>query len=271
MPPGTEGFKLFEQNGIVALELYGLTIARMMGIFIQAPIFGSKHIPMKLRIAIALVTATAIFPILPMPKEFSYNLSEHVVIVMNNVLVGLVIGYVAFLTMTTIQFAGELIDTQLGLSAASSFDPSAGGTVNLMRRLHFYMAMMVYLIIDGHHTLFTALYRSFQAVPVDQMAVLNGTLVRDIISLTACKLMLLGVQLCAPTLAALFIVQMALGLTARAAPQMNVFMISFPVNILVGTSMLAASIPYTLRKLIPIFDENYNYILKFLIIMKSGG
>ena len=255
---------------IVAIELWGLTIARVMGVFIQAPIFGSRHITMRGRVGAAIVIATALYPGLPMPQEFYYSFPQHAAIIAGNVVVGLVIGWVSFLTMTTVQFAGELCDVQLGLSIAASFDPSAGGTVNLLRRFHFYIAMMVYLIINGHHTLITAIYRSFEAVPVDNMVIIRGALVHDIVWLTN-DLLVLGVQIASPALAALFIVQMALGLVARASPQMNVFMVSFPVNIATGTSILSLTMPYLTRKLIFIFDDNYRTVLKYLILMKPGG
>ena len=95
---------------IVVIELWGLTIARMMGVFVQAPIFGSRHITMKARVAMAVVAATALYPNLPLPEGFYYSLPQHITIIAVNVMVGLVIGWVAFLTMTTVQFAGELID-----------------------------------------------------------------------------------------------------------------------------------------------------------------
>jgi len=255
---------------IVVIELWALTLARVMGVFVQAPIFGSRHISMKIRVGAAIVLATGLFPGLPMPQDFYYSFPQHAVIIFQNIMVGLVIGWVSYLTMTTVQFAGELCDVQLGLSIAASFDPSAGGTVNLLRRFHFYVAMMVYLIIDGHHSLITAIYRSFEAVPVDNMVLIRGALVYDIVWLTS-DLLYLGVQIASPVLAALFIVQMALGLVARASPQMNVFMVSFPVNIGVGTAVLALTLPYLTRKLIVIFDDNYRIVLKYIILMSPGG
>ena len=159
---------------------------------------------------------------------------------------------------------------QLGLSIAASFDPSAGGTVNLLRRFHFYVAMMVYLIINGHHTLLTAVYRSFEVVPVDTMTFIRGPLVHDIIWLTN-DLLRVGLEIASPALAALFIVQMALGLVARASPQMNVFMLAFPVNIAVGTALLSASMPNLTNKLIWMFSDNYHTVLKFIVLMKPGG
>jgi len=263
---GTEAL----EPSIVAIELWALTMARCMGIGLQAPIFGSRHITMRARVGSVLVIATALYPTLPMPQGLTANFPQHLGIIFSNIMVGLIVGFAASLTMYTIQFAGELVDTQLGLSTAASFDPSAGGTVNMIRRFKFYLAMMVYLIINGHHSLIIAIYRSFQAVPADAMFVPRGALIADFVSMTN-DMLFLGVQIASPCMAALYIVQMALGLVARAAPQMNVFMLSFPVNILVGTTVLSAAIPYIAKKLIFIFDDNYMSILKMLLLMKPGG
>jgi len=263
---GTEAL----EPSIVAIELLGLTIARCMGIGLQAPIFGSKHITMKARVGSVIVIAVALYPTLPMPDVFTASIPQHLSIIFSNVMVGLIIGFAASLTMYTVQFAGELVDTQLGLSTAASFDPSAGGTVNMIRRFKFYLAMMVYLIINGHHSLIISIYRSFQAVPVDAMFVPRGALIADFVYMTN-DMLLIGVQIASPCMAALYIVQMALGLVARSAPQMNVFMLSFPVNILVGTTVLSAAIPYIAKKLIFMFDANYHQVLKLLLLMKPGG
>jgi len=259
---------VFEQ-GIMVIELFGLVLARVFGIFIQGPVFQAHQITMRIRVGAAIVIAIALFPVLPMPAHLDVNLLQFFYLLIGNVIVGLMIGYTANLPILTLQFAGELLDIQLGLTIASSFDPMAGGTVNLIRRFELYLCIMTYLIINGHHYLFKALYRAFQVVPVTGFH-FRGAVFREYTFLTS-EMFKTALEISAPPLAALFITQMALGLVARASPQMNVFMLSFPVNLWVGLTLLAVTLPIIIQRLGPIFTSNYYSLLKILLNLQPGG
>jgi flagellar biosynthetic protein FliR len=152
--------------------------------------------------------------------------------------------------MAAAQFGGELLDTQMGLSVAASFDPASGSSVNMMRRMKFYLAMIIYLCLDGHHFLIRAMFKSFEIVPVTGCS-FGKDLITQLVKMTG-QIFYLGIQIAAPSLAALFMTQIGLGLLARVAPQMNVFMLSFPLNIAVGLTLISASL-YILMKSYQIF------------------
>lgn len=230
-----------QELGFKSFVLFLLVLARVMGIFTQAPIFASHHIPRQGRVALSVICAMAIFSVVPFPKEFPLHLINLVLLILNQILVGLIIGYLSFIIMAGFQFAGELMDIQLGLSSAASFDPASGGTSNLLRRFQFYIAMLIYLIINGHHHLLRAIFKSFELVPVTGFT-FTGNMIEHLIAISG-DMFILAVQISAPVLASLFITQAALGLLARVAPQMNVFMMSFPLNMLVGMTLLAVSLP----------------------------
>ncbi|MBI2266790.1 MAG: flagellar biosynthetic protein FliR [Armatimonadetes bacterium] len=248
--------------GYDVFKFFLLVMARFMGVFVQAPIWASHHIPMQGRVGVALWVTIAIFPALSVPKGLPQELIPYAILLAGQVLIGALIGLVSFLVMAAVQTAGELIDIQLGLSIAASFDPSAGGTVNLIRRFEFYVAMIVYLVINGHHQFLRALFRSFEVVPVTGIRITPASLER-LIPLTA-DIFYIAVQIGAPVLAALFITQVALGLLSRVAPQMNVFMISFPLNILVGLSLVVASMPLALRVIIQLFEKNNEFVMELI-------
>lgn len=248
--------------GFQSFVFFLLIVARFMGVFVQAPILASRHIPHQGRTALAIICSMAVFPVLPFPKGLPTDLINLALIILNQILVGLIIGYLAFLIMAGFQFAGELMDIQLGLSSAASFDPASGGTSNLMRRMQFYIAMLTYLIINGHHYLFRAIFKSFELVPVTGFSY-TGSMVSHLIAFSG-DIFILAVQICAPVLASLFITQAALGLLARVAPQMNVFMMSFPLNLLVGFTLLTASLPLV-NMAFKYYLEKYNGLLMDLI------
>lgn len=227
----TEGLKLF--------VLWLLIFVRIAGFFLQAPIWGSHHFDKKILIALAATMAIIVFPNLPVPKEFTFEVFPFFMMIATQFIVGLVIGFASFIIMAAAQFAGELLDTQMGLSVAASFDPATGSSVNMMRRLKFYLAMILYLIFDGHHFLIKSVFNSFDVIPVTGVN-FSSFLMNHLFTITG-QIFYLGVQIASPALAALFITQVALGMLARVAPQMNVFMLSFPLNIAVGLTLLCSS------------------------------
>lgn len=231
-----------------------LAFARIAMVFVQAPIWGSQHFKAPIKVGMAASVTLVAFPSLNVPDPFPLDMRAFIFALLCQLAVGLVIGWVSFLVMATAQFGGEMLDVQMGLSAAAQADPSSHGAVNLLRRLHFYVAMLLYLMVDGHHKLWEAVFYSFQVVPLNhfQMTELQ---IETFINLAG-EIYIIGLQIASPAVAALFVAQIALGLLARVAPQMNVFMLSFPMNLAVGLMLLTVSLPYIITVLELRFDVN---------------
>ncbi len=231
-----------------------LALARVTMVFVQAPIWGSQHFKAPIKMGMGIGVTLVAFPNLPMPKEFPTDIRGYLLCLLMQLAVGLIIGWVSFLVMATAQFGGEMLDIQMGLSAAAQADPSSHGAVNLLRRLHFYMAMMLYLLVDGHHSLWDAVFRSFEVVPLTYFQMTQMQL--DQIVNLAGEIYVIGLQISSPVVGALFVAQIALGMVARAAPQMNVFMISFPMNLGIGLLMLGIAADWIMRVLDKRFEIN---------------
>jgi flagellar biosynthesis protein FliR len=252
----------------VIFAMFLLIFVRVVTLFVQAPVWGSHHMPMQILAGTAGVISIIILPQLPVPK-FPFDLFHLGLLVLIQCTVGLVMGFISFLVLAAAQFAGELLDIQMGLSVAAAFDPASKGVVNLIRRFEFYFAMTLYLLMDGHHQLIKALYQSFFVVPLTGIK-FSGDMVMQLSLLTG-RLFYIAVQIAAPVLAALFIVQVTLGLLSRVAPQMNVFMISFPLNIAIGVLLLSLSLPVFMTALDNNFNSNYQDLLNVIKMMKPGG
>ncbi len=248
-----------EDDSFIALGVGMLAFVRIVLIMAQAPIFGSRHIKPQMKAGLAGCLTILAFPHLPMPETFPSDTMGFVMAILTQVIVGLAIGFVSFMVMAAAQFGGEMMDIQMGLSVAATMDPSSGGTSKLLMRLNFYIAMLLYLGIGGHHMLLRALFRSFEVVPVTQVNV-SGQLVESFIGYTE-EIFLIGLQIAAPPLAALFITQVAMGLLARVAPQMNVFMLSFPLNIAIGMMLFSIGLPMIESLLMVRFEVNQDQIL----------
>lgn len=246
-----------------------LAFARIALIFVQAPIFGSNHIPNTILVGLAVSVTVAIYPTLPVPSDMPNDVFPFMGALLTQACVGLVIGYVSFLVMAAAQFGGEMLDIQMGLSVAASFDPASHGAINLLRKLHFYTAMNLYLVLDGHHQLLQGISASFKLIPLTYFH-MSGDLAMELLRLSS-QLLVIGTQIAAPALAALFITQCALGLLARVAPQMNVFMLSFPLNIAIGTILLTCSYPMIMRVIANQFEVNLDALANCIRMMIPPG
>lgn len=245
-----------------------MTFARVVGMFVQAPIWGSRHINTQVKIGFMATYTIIIWPYIPIPREMPGGPITFILLMVTQIAVGLVIGYVAFLPMAMAQFGGEIMDIQMGLSSAAAHDPSSKGTINLIRRFKFYIAMLFFMIVDAHHELIKITAKSFDVVPLTG-ARFSGMLIHDLIQWTG-ELFLVGVQIALPVMGALFVIQVALGIMARVAPQMNVFMLSFPLNILTGLVILNAALPFFVHRLAEIFHRNQNWIMTALYHLKPN-
>lgn len=250
------------------LQLLGaglLAFTRIGLVFVQAPIWGSNHIQKPILAGSAALITICMYPHIPFPENMPTDLLQFMLCLLTQVCVGLVIGFISFLVMAAAQFGGEMLDIQMGLSVAASFDPASHGAVNLLRRLHFYIAMNLYLTLNGHHMLIKAMERSFHVVPLTYFK-MTDNMALEFIRVTG-ELLVIGTQIAAPALAALFITQCALGLLARVAPQMNVFMLSFPLNIGIGLTLLTISLPLIIRLLGVQFEHNLEDVMNSIKMM----
>jgi flagellar biosynthesis protein FliR len=242
-----------------------LAFVRIAFIFQQAPIVASRHIKPQMKVGLAGALAIVAFPNLPMPENFPEEPRGFILAILSQMVVGLAIGFVSYLVMACAQFGGEMMDIQMGLSVAASMDPSSGGTSKLMMRLNFYIAMLLYLGVDGHHMLLRALFHSFQVIPLTEFRI-SGRLILQFIHHTE-EIFLIGLQIAAPPLAALFITQVAMGLLARVAPQMNVFMLSFPMNIAIGLMLFSIGLPMISGLLLKQFEINQDRTMDVIYII----
>jgi flagellar biosynthetic protein FliR len=235
---------------LLRVDLFLLLFLRVLGLFTTAPIWSNRVVPVQLRVALALATAAAVLPLFG-PPLIPTTLAGLAPMALQELLVGMLIGFIASLALSAIQFAGQLLDINMGLAMVNVLDPMTNTQVPIMGNFLHLVAMLIFLSINGHHMLLRALMDSYALVPVGTAA-LSDALSRSLIEIAA-NLFVVGLKVAAPVLAALFLTTVALGLLNRAVPQMNVFVIGLPVQLAVGIFMLMVALPLYLSFLQVIF------------------
>ncbi|MEN3015771.1 MAG: flagellar biosynthetic protein FliR [bacterium] len=220
-----------ENIGLKALVFYLLIFARIAGMVLQAPLFASPHLNAPAKIGLIGSISLLLFFILPMP-EVSLDMGWIVFNVIKEFFIGLVMGYFCIFILNAIQGGGTILDQQLGLSAGSTFDPQLGA-VNISSRFMFYFAFTIFILCGGFYLILEAIKFSFNILPVAGGYSIGKEFFDQIIGLTT-KFFYIGLHVVGAVVVAIFVGQVGLGLIARVAPQSNVFMLSFPVNFMLG-------------------------------------
>lgn len=214
---------------------------RTLAVFTSAPVFSSKAFPVRARIALAFFVALAALPTLGNQPVISITGAGAMGAVVQQVGVGLAIGFVIRMVFAAVELAGEVVGFQMGLSFASFFDPSLNTQSSAVARFFGQMATFMFIVVNGHLLVLMAVVTSFDSFPVDQN-LLEAVKHMKVLDLGA-SLFASGLWIALPMVGMLMFANLALGVVSRVAPQMNIYAIGFPITLSVGLVGMAATLP----------------------------
>jgi len=228
-----------------------LVLLRVSVLLFMMPIFGAKRIPNVMKAGIALSISIAILPVvLPDPEMFPETAFQFAFIVLCEIIVGVILGMIVNVFFMGIQMAGQMAGLQMGFAIATIFDPNSGIQSSMVSQLGYWVALVVFLLLDGHHLLILAVRNSFEIIQFGQIS-LQQSLYKPVLAL-ASQLFVLAVKVGAPTIAALIFVDVGFALTAKVSPQMNILIVALPLKIAVGLMFFGISL-----QLILIYLKDY--------------
>ena len=215
------------QLSALEFEKLLLVILRVGGIMTVAPIFGHRNVPKMVKIGLILLLSIILLPTLAnVPVELPSELFSMTGVLAKEVVAGLAVGFTSLLLFIAVQFAGNIIGLQMGFGIVNVIDPNSQAQVPLIGQFQFILAMLIFLSLNGHHLLISAIANSFQVIPLGQITFTSLTseiLIRAIVDTIA-----LAIKLGAPCIVTLFLLDVSLGIIARTVPQMNIFIVGFP-------------------------------------------
>ena len=252
-----------------ALPGFLLVFCRITAFFITVPIFSMRGVPIPFRIGIAFFVTFLTFTTMgAVPMEFD---ALSILTIIRELLIGILLGLVAYLFFAITQVAGSFVDMQMGFGIANVIDPLTGAQSPILGNFTFFIATLLFLAMDGHHYLLIGIMNSYEWVPLDNALftrILQGGISSFFVQ-TLGTMFLLAFQLVAPLIAALFLVDVALGMLARSAPQFNVFVIGLPLKILVGYSVLIIMVPGFLFLFQHLFSRLFEAMNEMLMIIRG--
>ncbi|HHX74352.1 MAG TPA: flagellar biosynthetic protein FliR [Firmicutes bacterium] len=231
-----------------------LLFTRYTAVFALLPFLNRVRVPVLFKAGLAAMTAYLVFSATrPLVAGLPSHFLSFFLLVAGEALVGLTIGLFTLFFFTAATMAGQYLDLQTGLTAASLLDPVYGTQVTLFAQFYHYFALVLYLAVDGHHYLLAALARSTELVPLGG-AVLQPALMPQFTAYFS-QMALLAFQLAMPVVAVLVFCDLALGLLARTVPQLHVFLVGMPLKVGVALLLVYLIFPYAAQFLQTVFDS----------------
>jgi len=209
---------------------------RIAGFFAVAPIFGARTVPLRVRAAFTFVMTFMIVPVLPnMPNVEAISVLN-ILIIAQQVSIGITLGLVLQMLFQMFVLTGQTISMQAGLGFASMIDPSNGISIAVLSQWYLTLVTLLFLAINGHLVVIEVLVDSFYMLPVGQ-----GGISRDMWMQLANFLTWMfkaSITISLPAITALLLVNLTFGILTRAAPQLNVFSLGFPITMLCGIGVI---------------------------------
>jgi flagellar biosynthetic protein FliR len=223
-------------------QVFLLIMARMFAMFIAAPFFSSGVIPFRIRAVAALYVSVCVFPMVaPMIGEVPESRFLYALMIGSEAMIGVLIGFMMSIVFAAFQLAARLFSFQMALGISEVIDPISQVGITMIGQLWVLMGTMIFIAIDGPHYLIIATYDSYASVRLFDILRDNRIVVQALIKMFG-AMFLVALKLSFPILITLFLLVVTLGMLAKAAPQMNVFMVGFPIQIGVGLIVMIAVI-----------------------------
>ncbi|TCO76590.1 flagellar biosynthetic protein FliR [Chromatocurvus halotolerans] len=237
---------------------------RIAAMFMVVPLFGTRSVPVRIRMALALAFALALFPVLPDPPGVDLFSPSAVVLVLQQVMIGIAMGFIIQLVFDAIVIGIQTVSMSMGLGFAIFIDRQNGVQVPVLSQFHLIIAMLLFLSLDGHLMLVQLLAESFQIVPVDAGGF--GAEAFWLVASWGSTLFLGALKVALPAATALLITNVAIGVVSRAAPTLNLFAIGLPMTMLVGFVVLFLTLPTLQQTLLFLLEEALVSIDRLLLL-----
>ncbi|HLP17855.1 MAG TPA: flagellar biosynthetic protein FliR [Bacteroidota bacterium] len=248
-----------------------LIFIRVMTMFGFAPVLSHGSVPAMTKVGLSILISYILFtahgasPFTDVSAQLT--LGSLVIFVVREVIVGLAIGYALTIVLAGIQFAGYLISSDMGLAMANIFNPDLNEQVPVLSQLMNIIAMLVFLLIDGHLFLIESLKASFDVIPLASVSgIFSQGFIQMMIQITA-SVFVIAIKIAAPVMAAMFLTTIGLGILSRIVPQMQVFVFSMGLKVGVGLLMLTGTVPmyvFMIKKILVQFEGQTYTLLQLM-------
>lgn len=235
-------------------------LTRVLAMLASSPVLGQTRIPMRVRLGLAIALVVAITPSLPALPQVAPGSAPGMLILAYQIIIGVAMGFALRLVFTAVEMAGDLIGLQMGLGFAMFFDPGNAQHTPVVGRFLGLLATLIFLAINGHLLIISTLAQSFHLLPITTEPMQSGFF--ETIARHGAVIFMASLQLALPLIITLLVVNLSLGVLTRAAPQLNIFAVGFPVTLAIGFAALILTLPYFAPLFERLLDESFQFVMQ---------
>ncbi len=236
-------------------QTFILILMRVAPLLFLMPILNSRSFPILVKVGLAIMTSLVLLPLVQLdPARLPLDPWQFAIFLATETMIGFILSLAVNLVFAGIQFGGELVGFQMGLSVAQVIDPQSGVDSGVLSQFYYFLGVLIFLAVDGHHWFFRALSDSFRVLAPGEIHLRPG-LYQHFLHLAG-NMFVIAIRITAPVMAVLIFTQIALSILAKAVPQVNILMTSFPLTISLGFFFLGLSIEFFLPYFQTLFDNS---------------
>jgi len=246
-------------------QIFVVLFARMLALLSLMPAFGGAGVPFFYRMALSFIISMIATPVMNFSPEF-YELvaNRYLYLILEQILIGFLIGISLQIVFAAFQMAGEFFSVQMGFGISEVFDPLAQISLPLMGTIKNLIALYVFFISSAHLMTFQAIVQSFTDHPYFALDFLNATGthqgILQFLTILGSAMFIIGLKIAFPIMGTLMLVSTTLGLLSKAAPQMNILMLGFPLKIIVAFLVLTWVSPYIVKTMFTQFETYFQHL-----------
>jgi len=230
------------------------------------PLFSYRTIPSTYKIGFSFfLTLLAYSTVYNLKIDFDFF---YILLILKEIFVGLLLGWVVYVLFATFQTAGALLDMQIGFGLANIIDPQTGIQSPLLGNFKYILAILFFISIGGDHMLINGILSSFNLIKINSLSVsIDNTELFYFLVTTFTQMFLIAFQIVFPIISVLFLTDIALGIISKTIPQMNLFVIGLPLKLFLGFFILLILLPgifYVMKSLFVDIQVSLDQLMKLL-------
>lgn len=250
---------LSEQELTAYLGSFLWPLFRIAGFMMVAPVIGSQLVPARIRLIVAVAVTVVVAPVLPAMPQLEPLSLQALVIVAQQLFIGVLLGFFLQMIFQILILAGQMIAMQMGLGFASMMDPTNGVSVAVLSSFYLMFVTSLFVAFDGHLEMLRVLVESFYSVPVLPGLSNGGGFILAIVSQIS-WIFSSAMLIALPALTSLLISNFAFGIMTRAAPQLNIFALGFPVALMFGLFLIWLTLPTVADVVGALFNDGFAFL-----------
>ena len=255
---------------IITLSQVGaffLILARLAGLITNAPFFNRKQVFAMSKVAIIFWMGSLMIFVVPLPKTLPDSAMIYFFALVTEFMVGALLGVVADLILIAVEFGGAIMDTQAGLAVSALLNPTTGRTSTLISLMLEWTSIILFLQVDGHHMVLAAVNKSFTLLPI--ASPINFADAGLYFAELGTQLFAVALQLAAPILLVVFLIDFSFGMLSRVAPQVNVFQLGFQLKPTISLFIFLAIVPSILNSVVRLITMISEHTMKILFLLQT--